>query len=211
VHLLEEALEKASRVGDLAGQTLARVNLGCFLLDAGRVVEAREHLEATVRMGRRLGMRILEGVSLGELGRALVALGSLEAARACLSESVAVLARVSRWHALRFTTHLAAVRGALGDLPAAREGFDSLEATPELRDDPMLRELTSLLRASLELAEVSRASPGSEEARRALESARRRVERARNAPAEAASSDLREALRVLERCVLTQGGCSSRA
>ena len=75
----------------------------------------------------------------------------------------------------------------------------------------MLRELTSLLRASLELAEASRAAPGSEVSTRALESARRRVERARNAPAEAASSDLREALRVLERSVQTLGGGSSQA
>jgi tetratricopeptide (TPR) repeat protein len=211
VHLLDEALEKASRVGDRSGQALARVNLGCCLLDVGRAAEAREHLEDTVRMGRQLGMRLLEGVSLGELGRALVAFGALEAARARLSESVAVLTRVSRWHALRFTTHLSAVHAALGELTAAREGFDSLEATPELREDPMLRELTSLQRASLALAEAMRAPPGGEEAMRALESARLRVERARNAPAEAASSDLREALRVLDRCVQTLGAGASQA
>jgi tetratricopeptide (TPR) repeat protein len=198
-------------VGDRSGQALARVNLGCCLLDVGRAAEAREHLEDTVRMGRQLGMRLLEGVSLGELGRALVALGALEAARARLSESVAVLARVSRWHALRFTTHLAAVHAALGELTVAREGFDSLEATPELRDDPVLRELASLQRASLELAEVMRAPLGSGEATRALESARLRVERARNAPAEAASSDLREALRVLGRSVQTLGAGASQA
>jgi predicted ATPase/class 3 adenylate cyclase len=211
VHLLDEALEKASRVGDRSGQALARVNLGCCLLDVGRAAEAREHLEDTVRMGRQLGMRLLEGVSLGELGRALVALGALEAARARLSECVAVLARVSRWHALRFTTHLAAVHAALGELTAAREGFDSLEATPELREDPVLRELASLQRASLELAEAMRAPPGGEEAMRALEVARLRVERARNAPAEAASSDLREALRVLGRSVQTLGAGASQA
>ncbi|WP_309889673.1 adenylate/guanylate cyclase domain-containing protein [Archangium sp.] len=211
VHLLHEALEKATRVGDRSGQALARVNLGCCLLDVGRAAQAREHLEDTVRMGRQLGMRLLEGVSLGELGRTLVALGAVEGARACLSESVAVLAHVSRWHALRFTTHLAAVHAALGELTVAREGFDSLEVTPELRDDPVLRELASLQRASLELAEARRASPGCEQAARALESAMRRVERARNAPAEAASSDLREALRVLDRSVQTLGEGASQA
>ncbi|HEX8440920.1 ATP-binding protein [Archangium sp.] len=211
VTLLEDALEKALRVGDRAGHALARVNLGCFLLDAGRAVEAREHLEATVHMGRQLGMRILEGVARGELGRALVALGALESARSRLSESVSLLAQVSRWHALRFTAHLAAVQGALGALAASREGFDSLEAAPELRDDPVLRELTSLLRASLELAEAVRLSPASGAGRRALESARERVARARSAPAEAASSDLREALRVLDQGVLAVGGGTSRA
>ncbi|MGZ3458646.1 MAG: ATP-binding protein [Archangium sp.] len=211
VLLLEEAMEKASRVGDRAGQALARVNLGCFLLDAGRAAEAREHLEAAVRMGRQLGMRLLEGVAQGELGRAQVALEALEAARACLAESISVLERVSRWHALRFTAHLASVQAALGDLAASREGFASLEVTPELRDDTVLRELSSLLRASLDLAEASRAPPGSEEERRSLAEARRRVARAGSAPAQAASSDLREALRVLGRSVLGAGGATSQA
>lgn len=205
VTLLEEALEKASRVGDRAGKALARVNLGCFLLDAGRAAEAREHLEATVHLGRQLGMRILEGVARGELGRALVALGALEAARTCLSQSISLLERVSRWHALRFTAHLASVQAALGDFTAAREGFASLEVTPELAGDTVLRELSSLLRASLDLAEAVRAAPGSEAQQRALAEARRRVERAREAPAEAASSDLREALRVLGRRVVNVG------
>jgi predicted ATPase/class 3 adenylate cyclase len=199
VALLDEALDKASRVGDRAGQALARVNLGCFLLDAGRAAEAREHLESAVRIGRQLGMRMLEGVALGELGRALVALRVMEAARACLTESISILERVSRWHALRFTAHLASVRAVLGDLVGAREDFDALEAAPELQGDAVLRELSSLLRASLDLAEAEWASPGSDEGRRALAEARRRVARARSAPPEAASSDLREALRELDR------------
>jgi predicted ATPase/class 3 adenylate cyclase len=209
VALLGEAMEKASRVGDRSGHALARVNLGCFLLDTGRAAEAREHLEAARRMGRQLGMRILEGVALGELGRALVALGAVEAAHTCLAESVSLLAPVSRWHALRFTAHLTAVQAALGRLATAREGFESLEATPELREDPVLSELTSLLRASLDLAEAVRDSLESERGMRALESARRRVARARSAPAEAASSDLREALRVMDRSVLAVTGGAS--
>lgn len=211
VALLEEAMEKASRVGDRAGHALARVNLGCFLLDAGRAAEAREHLEGAVRMGRQLGMRILEGVALGELGRALVALGVLEASRARLSESISILERVSRWHALRFTAHLASVQAALGELVAARDGFASLEVTPELRDDAVLRELSSLLRASLDLAEAARSAPGGEAGMKCLAEARRRVERARGAPAEAASSDLREALRVLGRNVLAAQGDTAQA
>ncbi|HZI07448.1 MAG TPA: cyclase, partial [Archangium sp.] len=211
VSLLEEAMEKASRVGDRAGHALARVNLGCFLLDAGRAAEAREHLEGAVRMGRQLGMRILEGVALGELGRALVALGALEGARACLSESISILDRVSRWHALRFTAHLASVQAALGELAAARDGFASLEVTPELRDDTVLRELSSLLRASLDLAEAARSAPGSEAGMKCLSEARRRVEQARGAPAEAASSDLREALRLLGRSVLSAYGDTAQA
>jgi hypothetical protein len=112
---------------------------------------------------------------------------------------------VSRWHALRFTAHLASVQAVLGDFTAAREGFASLEVTPELAGDAVLRELSSLLRASLDLAEAERAAPGGEVQLRAFAEARRRVERARAAPAEAASSDLREALRVLGRRVLSVG------
>ncbi|QRN96900.1 AAA family ATPase [Archangium violaceum] len=211
VVLLDEALDKASRVGDRAGQALARVNLGCFLLDAGRAAEAREHLEVAVRIGRQLGMRMLEGVALGELGRALVALGALEAARAGLSESICILERVSRWHALRFTAHLASVRAVLGDLVGAREDFESLEAAPELQGDAVLRELSSLLRASLDLAVAQWAPAESDERGRALTEARRRVTRARSAPPEAASSDLREALRELDRCGPALGGSTSRA
>ncbi|MFY0582132.1 tetratricopeptide repeat protein [Cystobacter fuscus] len=105
VALLEEALEKAARVGDRSGQALALVNLGCFLLDAGRAAEAREQLGEAVRMGRQLGMRLVEGVALGEQGRALVALGALPSARGSLEDAVGLLARVSRWHSLRFSAH----------------------------------------------------------------------------------------------------------
>jgi len=201
VALLEEAMEKASRVGDRSGHALARVNLGCFLLDAGRAADAREHLGEAVLMGRQLGMRLVEGVALGERGRALVALGAPEAARASLTEAISLLERVSRWHALRFTAHLSAVQAALGDLEASRRGFAALAKTPELQDDVVLRELTSLLRVALDLQEARRA-PGSEQGRLALLAARMRLQSARNAPVEAASSDLREALRLFDRRVL---------
>lgn len=201
VALLEEAMEKASRVGDRSGHALSRVNLGCFLLDAGRASEAREHLEEAVRMGQHLGMRMLEGVALGERGRAQMALGALTGARVSLSAAIGLLEQVSRWHALRFTAHLSAVRAALGDLNGARDGLAVLESLGELREDAVLRELTALVRAGTDLAEA-RSAPGSEQSRRALALARMRLARARNAPAEAASSDLREALRSFERGVL---------
>lgn len=209
VALLEEAMEKASRVGDRSGHALARVNLGCFLLDTGRAAEAREHLEEAVRMGRQLGMRMLEGVALGERGRAQMALGALSGARASLTEAISVLERVSRWHALRFTAHLAAVRAGLGDVRGAREGVAVLEGLSELQGDAVLRELTALVHAAMDLAEA-RGAPGSELGQRALASARMRLVRARNAPAEAASSDLREALRVFERGVREMEGHEPR-
>ena len=68
-----------------------------------------------------------------------------------------------------------------------------------MREDTALNALTSLLRATVDLTELWAAPPGSEAARRAEEGFQQRLERARSAPAEAASSDLRGALRLLER------------
>ncbi len=196
---LEEGMAKALSVGYHMGHIVARMDLGCILLGEDRAAEAREHLEAAERMGRQLGVRLLEGMTRGELGRALLAVGAMEEARAHLSAASAVLEPVSRSHALRFTAYRAAAHALEGELPAARQGFSDLEATPELRAEPALRALTSLLQATLELAELRAAPPGSEQALEAGRRLRLRLERARQAPAEEASSDLRSSLRMLER------------
>ncbi|XXF75446.1 adenylate/guanylate cyclase domain-containing protein [Myxococcaceae bacterium GXIMD 01537] len=197
VAMLEEAMARATSAGDRVGYAAARLNLGCVLLEV-RAEEACEHLEAVVHTCRQLGMRIYEGDARGELGRALLALGDMERAQAHLAGAVAILARVSRWHALRFTAHLAAAQAVAGHLAQARGTFADLDAAPELAGDPTLRELVSLGRASLELAEARAAVPGSEEAARARGAVRERLERARQAPAAAASSDLRGWIRLLE-------------
>jgi hypothetical protein len=105
---------------------------------------------------------------------------------------------VSRWHALRFSLHLAAVKALRGGLPEARTGFAALESAPELQSDPVLRELAALLQATVELAESRAMPPGSEEGERLREQVRQRLERARDVPSEGASSDLRGWLRLIE-------------
>jgi predicted ATPase/class 3 adenylate cyclase len=197
--LLQEAADKSTGAGYRAGHAVARLNMGCFLLEEDRAEEASGHLEEAVLIGRQLGMRLVEGVALGELGRAALVAGAPQVARAHLTKAIALLAQVSRWHVLRFSTHAAAVHAALGELGAARERLTTLESAPELQEDPVLRELTSLQAVWVYLAEARAAPPGSEEARQAMESVRQRLERARHAPAEAASSDLRGALRLIER------------
>jgi predicted ATPase len=197
--MLEEAMAKATSAGDRVGYAAARLNLGSFLLDEDRADEACEHLEAVVRTCRQLGMRIHEGGARGEYGRALLATGAVELARGHLTEAVTILSRVSRWHALRFTAHLAAVQAVGGHLAEARTTFAELDAAPELRDDPVLRELVFLARASVNLAEARLATPGSSEWERARLAVRERLEQARHAPTAAASSDLRGWLRLLER------------
>lgn len=198
VTLLGEALARALSVEDRAGQALARLNLGCYLLDGGGVMEACEHLEAAVRLSRLLGQRLLEGTALGEWGRASLARGHWKQARAALAEAVAILGRASRWQALRFIAHRAALDAACGELTAAREGFAALDGAPELRDDPALCQLVELLRAALDLAHADALPVGSAEGHEARSSARRRIEAARHAPKETASSDIRGALRFLE-------------
>jgi tetratricopeptide (TPR) repeat protein len=196
---LEEGMAKALSAGYRMGHIVARMDLGCILLGEGRASEACEHLAAVERMGRQLGVRLLEGMTRGELGRALLAVGSLAAARSHLSAAVSVLEPVSRSHALRFSAYHAAAHALEGALPLARQGFGELEAAPELRDEPALRALTSLLRATVEAVELRVAPPGSEEAQRAEREFQQRLERARSAPAAETSSDLRGSLRLLER------------
>jgi len=198
VDFLEEALAKALGAGSRAGQAFARLNLGCFLLDADRTAEACEHLEAVVGLGRQLGMRLVEGCARGELGRACVVSGAWEKAEAHLKSATSILAQVSRWHALRFSLHLAAAQALRGELQEARRNFSALEAALEIQNDPVLRELAALLYATVELAEARSAAPGSGEAERGREGVRRRLERARGVPPEGASSDLRGWLRLIE-------------
>ncbi|RKH67522.1 cyclase [Corallococcus sp. AB049A] len=198
VMLLGEALGRALSVEDRAGQALARLNLGCYLMDAGGIADACEHLESAVRLSRLLGQRLLEGTALGELGRACLARGDWKQASTALTEAISILGRASRWQSLRFIAHRAALDAARGDLKAAREGFGLLDASPELREDPALLQLVDLLRAALDLAEADAApSPGAE-GDEARARARRRIEAARNAPRETSSSDIRGALRFLE-------------
>jgi len=195
---LEEALARALGTGNRSGYVFARVNLGCFLLDADRAAEACEHLEAAVELARQLGLRIVEGCGRGELARAYLASGDPDSVRSHLTNATSILAQVSRWHALRFSLHLAAVQASQGDLHEARQGFSSLAGTAEIRNDPVLRELSALLYTTVELAEVRAAPAGSAQARRSWEEAHQRLERARNVPPEGASSDLRGWLRLLE-------------
>jgi predicted ATPase/class 3 adenylate cyclase len=199
VPYLEEGMAKALSAGYHMGHIVARMDLGCILLGEDRAPEAREHLEAAERLGRQLGVRLLEGMTRGELGRALLAVGAMEAARAHLSAASAVLEPVSRSNALRFAAYRAAAHALEGELVEARQGFAEVEAAPELRDEPALRALTSLLHATVEVAQLRAAPPGSPRALQAEQELQQRLERARKAPAEEASSDLRGALRLLER------------
>ncbi len=204
VALLEQALSRSTQVGDRFRHATARLNLGCLLLEENRAAEAVEHLEAAVPIGRQFGSRVVEACARGELGRAYLALGVPEKARAHLSEAIATLSEVSRWHMLRFSAHLAAVHAALGQLEVAQDGFLALETAPELQRDPVLGELVSLLRAAVDLA-VARAGGASREAEAAVAAARQRLARARQAPSAAASSDLRSSLRLLEQWLARVG------
>jgi hypothetical protein len=198
VGFLEEALAKALGAGSRSGQAFARLNLGCCLMDADRPSEACEHLETVVELARQLGMRIVEGCARGELGRAFLGSGALEVAESHLMSATSILAQVSRWHALRFSLHLAAVQASRGAVLEARRGFSALGSAPEIKNDPVLRELAALLAATLHLVEARAAAPGSPEAERSKAEVLRRLEHAQNVPQEGASSDLRGWLRLLE-------------
>jgi len=196
--LVTEAMSRAASAGDLAGHTLARIHLGCFLLEEGHAIEAREHLAAAMRMGRQLGACLLEGTAMGELGRAELALGGLAEARYWLAEAVSALEEGARWQALRFAAHRAAVEASLGDLPTAQASFEALEEEPRVRADPVLRQLITLLRGVADLAVADEASPGSEEARQAQEAARLRMAAVQDSPEPVYASCVRGVLRFLE-------------
>ncbi len=196
--LVTEAMSLATGAGDLAGHTLARLHLGCFLLEEGQAIEARDHLTAAMRMGRQLGARLLEGTAMGELGRAELALGGLADARYWLAEAVSALEEGARWHALRFAAHRAAVEAILGDLPAAQASFEALEEEPQVQADPVLRQLITLLRAVADLAVADEAPVGSEAARQAREAARWRMDAVQASCEPVHASCVRGVLRILE-------------
>jgi predicted ATPase/class 3 adenylate cyclase len=198
VSFLEEALAKALGAGNRSGQAFVRLNLGCCLLDADRPSQACEHLEEAVELARQLGMRIVEGCARGELGRAFLVARALETAESHLVSATSILTQVSRWHALRFSLHLAAVQAMRGAAPEARRGFSALHSAAEIREDPVLRELSELLYATVDLLEARAAADGSPEAEACWQAMHRRLERARKVPLEGASSDLRSWLRLLE-------------
>ena len=147
-------------------------------------------------------MRLVEGCARGELGRACVVEGAWEKAEAHLKNATSILAQVSRWQALRFSLHLAAVKALRGELAEARRSFATLEAAAEIQNDAVLRELAALLYAAVELAEVRAAAPGSAESGQGRATVQRRLERAKGGPMEGASSDLRGWLRLLGRDLL---------
>ncbi len=196
--LVTEAMSRATSAGDLAGHTHARLHLGCFLLEEAQAIEAREHLTAAMRMGRQLGARLLEGMAMGELGRAELALGELAEARYWMAEAVSALEEGARWHALRFAAYRAAVEAILGDLPAAQASFEALEEEPQVKADPVLRQLITLLRAVGDLAMADEAPVGSEAARQAQEAARRRMEAIQGSSEPVRASSVRGVLRFLE-------------
>jgi predicted ATPase/class 3 adenylate cyclase len=197
ITLLEEALPQGAHAIDRPSHATARLNIGCLLLEENRAAEAVGHLEAAIRISQRLGSRMLEAGARGDLGRAYLWLGAPERAEAHLREAITTMSEVSRWHMLRFSAHLAAVQAALGQISEATESFRALEAAPDLRDDPVLSELVSLLRATVDLAMVRMGDPTAPKSQ-LVAAARRRVLRARRAPPAAASSDLRSSLRLLE-------------
>jgi tetratricopeptide (TPR) repeat protein len=202
--LHEEAQTRSTLMGNRFGHAYAQVNIGCLLLEENRAAEAVEHLEAAIPIGSQLGSRILEECARGELGRAYLALGAPEKAQVHLREAIAAMSEVSRWHMLRFSAHLAAVHAALGHLSVAQEEFLALESAPELREDPVLSELVSLLRAAVDLA-LARTADSPAQKEQYVTAARDRLERARRAPPAAASSDLRSSLRLLEQWLPSQG------
>jgi predicted ATPase/class 3 adenylate cyclase len=196
--LVTEAMSRATSAGDLAGHAHARFHLGCFLLEEGQAIEAREHLTAVMRMARQLGARLLEGMAMGELGRAELALGGLAEARYWLAEAVSALEEGARWHALRFAAYRAAAEAILGDLSAAQASFEALEEEPQVQADPVLRQLITLLRAVADLAVADEAPAGSEAARQARGAARRRMEAIQGSSEPVRASSVRRVLRFLE-------------
>jgi hypothetical protein len=118
-----------------------------------------------------------------------------------------VLEGSARWNALRFAAHRGAVDATLGDVNAALASFTALEEAPELRKDPMLGELTTLLRAAVDIALAEVDSPGGEPGRQARESARRYVEAFHNLPRRVLSLDVRGVLRFLERMLSRPAAC----
>jgi tetratricopeptide (TPR) repeat protein len=116
IFVLALALVRRRRQPPRSRSTLL-ANLGCVLVDLGRLAEARPHLEEAVLLDREVGARRSEGLAVGHLARLDALEGRLDEARAGFEAALAL------HRAARFPPALGLWEWGLADL-ASQAGSD---------------------------------------------------------------------------------------
>lgn len=86
--MLQEAIERSRAAGERWAEAAAEIGYGSVLVVAGRAAEAVPLLQRSVELNVALGTEVLLSYSLLYLGRAHLALGALDEARAVLREAL---------------------------------------------------------------------------------------------------------------------------
>ena len=120
VSLGERAVAEALAADDEDLHARARWQLGRFLLESGRIVEARELLEQTVSRYRALGDRVNEMIALESVAAIDTRLGDFESALAKYTEAVTVLRKLGNPLAMHAAAGVAFSLLALGSRGESR-------------------------------------------------------------------------------------------
>ncbi|MCB9565574.1 MAG: AAA family ATPase, partial [Kofleriaceae bacterium] len=121
----QQNLAIAIELGDLGNQLTARINLGVVLANLDQLDDAVTHTEEALRLCRRTGARVAEGLVLSNLAGYLLDRGELDAAARRLDEAIPLLERTGSRRVLpesyTFVARLAARRGDLAAAAAAAQ------------------------------------------------------------------------------------------
>ncbi|MCB9564892.1 MAG: tetratricopeptide repeat protein [Kofleriaceae bacterium] len=169
----QQNLAIAIELGDLGNQLTARINLGVVLANLDQLDDAVTHTEEALRLCRRTGARVAEGLVLSNLAGYLLDRGELDAAARRLDEAIPLLERTGSRRVLpesyTFVARLAARRGDLAAAAAAAQTSAELAREQGIPFD------VGLAMRILAQVEARRGrQPGRSRARRRRPQARRR-------------------------------------
>ncbi|HEU5297667.1 MAG TPA: hypothetical protein VFU71_23010, partial [Burkholderiaceae bacterium] len=117
------------RAGDRRSEAVALINAGVGYMRFGAYPQARQHLEASLRLNRALGNRVVEGGSLAGLSELALREGDAAAALAYAQAALDILvAAGSRLYQIDALHNLGNAQLALGHWAAAQDAFERVEA-----------------------------------------------------------------------------------
>jgi CHAT domain-containing protein len=158
VQVTEEELERQGESGDQAGALYSRLNLGLYLLIAGRTAEAVAHLEDALQAAQSSGALVVEAYARAHLGRLHAGRGQYQEALDQYTRSLAIPHHYTSIRPVHRSA-LASVQLAVGDLAAAlasaRRALAEARAVSSAHGESIARE--TLGRVHLERGEVAQA------------------------------------------------------
>jgi predicted ATPase/tRNA A-37 threonylcarbamoyl transferase component Bud32 len=151
------AVELYRDAGDLRRFASASVNLADVYNRFGAYLEAEAALIEAVARCRRLGMRLVEGYALANLGYARVMAGKLDEARPAIERAVQMAMAIGDSRLVVFTLlYRSRLRHAMGDAEGARAAAREAAASAEAAEmeAPSILALTLEAKAAISLGDV---------------------------------------------------------